>query len=331
MHNKDREAPEQKYEPPPRKATVLKSYVDLCEGKEPYTGAKKYEKKVGAASKAAFFRKYLDDKEPKYDLDQRKTLGAIAATEPETHDVQLVVCTELKRKGEPKYCRYHGAEVTIYDMTHTARIIEATTGKVLEEETFELDRRTEGCEGSVTGNHYRGAEYGPKLLSLLLPFQGDGVELPKLGSIHDLDAVCSGSPIPQAAAHKGDGKRPLHLVYFPTDAQTNTRVDAPEGLFPEGDPTGDPASYQLVACMTGTPEKKKASCEFMGGGTVELYDGEVEVTIVEAATAKVVEKKTFKASSSVCPTIHKFWGKVDKRMTKVEPALKDYLKKIEGS
>lgn len=323
-----------KYEPPPRTAATLASYVDLCEGRGAFSGAKKYEKQKsgGAPSKVAVFRKYADDKEPVYRLDQRDTLGAVAAKEQETDQVELVTCVELKRKGTPLYCHYYGAEVEVYDMTHSVRILEASTGKVLKEETFDLDGRTEPCEGSVTGNFYKGAEYGPKLLSMLLPFEPEGLELPKV-DMRDLDSVCSGSPIPQTAPYKADapGKRGVHLVYFATEAQSNTRRDAPDGLFPGAEPEADPTKYQLVACATGKPQKKKANCEFISGEVLEIYDGEVEVAVYESATAKLVEKKTFKATSAICPSTHKFFGKNDKRMMKVEPAFAAYMKKLEGA
>jgi hypothetical protein len=328
----DAAAAEEKYEPPPRRATTLSSYVDLCEGREPFSGAKKYEKSsdAKAPSKVAMFRKYVDDKEPSYQLDQRATVGEVLAKEDETDKVELVACVELTRKNKPLVCTYYGAKVDIFDMSHKVRIIEAQTGKVLKEESFELDRRTERCASTVTGSHYQGAEYGPKVLSMLLPLEPAGVALPKI-EVWNYDAVCSGSPMPQAAPYKAGaaGKRGVRTVYFELAEQSFSNEDLPDG-FTSADPEADPAKYELVACVTGKPQKKKAECPFIGGNVLELHDGEFEVALYEAATAKLVEKKSFKGSSSGCPGSHKFFGARDKVMTRIEPAFADYIKKLRG-
>ncbi len=322
------------YEPPPRRATSVDSYAALCDGKEAFPGAKKYEKSAsaGAPSKVAVFRKYLDDKTPMYKRDERaKSFEGVVAGDNDVDDVQLVACMELKRKGEPLFCNYYGAQVEVYDMTHTLRILEAKTGKVVKEDTFELDRRTEKCAGSVTGNSYKGADYVPKLISTLLPLQPDGVALPKAERI-DLDAVCSGSPIPQAAPYKpGAGKRAAHLVYFAQATQSSTREDLPDGLSTTDPVEEDVTKYELVACVTGKPLKKKADCDFTSGKVLEIHDGEIEVAMYEAATAKLVEKKTFKATSGACPYSHKFFGNRDKRMLTVEPAFQAYWATMTGA
>jgi len=330
-HRKTYSPTDYKYEPPARTASTVDSYVDLCERKEPFPGAKKYAK-GSAPSKVAVFRKYLDDKSPTFKRDHRADrFEGVFAQDGDTRDVELVACLELKRKGKPLYCNYYGAQVEVYDMTHELKIVEAATGKVLKEETFDLDNRTEKCASSVKGSSYQGADYLPKIISALLPLQPDGVALPKADRF-DLDAVCSGSPVPQAAAYQaGDKKRAVHMLYFPTAEQSFTREDLPDGLAPAGAPEDDVSKYSLVACVTGKPLKKKQDCSFTSGKVLELHDGEVEVALREAATGKLVETKTFKATSAGCPYSHKFFGNRDKRMLRVEPAFSAYWGGLTGT
>lgn len=216
-------------------------------------------------------------------------------------------------------------------MTHKLKIVEAATGKVVKEESFDLDRRTEKCASSVKGSSYQGADYIPKVISALLPLQPAGVPLPKADRF-DLDAVCSGGAVPQAAPYEaGDKKRAVHVLYFPTAEQSFSREDAPEGLALAGTPEEDVTKYELVACATGKPINKKASCDFTGGKVLEVYDGDVEVAVREAKTGKLVETKTFKGTSSGCPYSHKFFGNPDKRILKVEPGLQVYLGSLTGT
>jgi hypothetical protein len=322
-----------KYEPPPRRATSLGSYADLCDKKDPFPGAKKYAKSKDPTkpSKVALFHKYLDNKEPKYDSVRPDKFIGFATEKDNVDDVELVACVDLKRHGKPSYCTYYGASVEVFDMTHTLRIIEATTGKVVKEETFELDRHTEPCPGSVTGSYFTGADYIPKVVSTLLPFEPDGIQLPK-AERSDLDSVCSGSPVPSAAPYKpGSGKRNVHLAYFPTTEQGNTRQEVPDNIvFPET-PEEDVTKYELVACIKGVPKKKKAECDFTSGKVLEMHDGEFEVSMFEAATGKLVEKKTFKGTSSgVCPFSYKFYGDRDKIMQRIEPAYLTYMATMTG-
>ncbi|NUO52399.1 MAG: hypothetical protein HOV80_26425, partial [Polyangiaceae bacterium] len=328
------DSPATKYEPPPRRASTLDSYADLCDNKDPFPGAKKYEKSKSASapSKVALFRKYEDNKEPKYESVRPDKFAGFATAQDSVDDVELVACLDLKRHGKASFCTYYGASVEIFDMTHKLRIIEATTGKVLKEETFELDRHTEPCAGSVTGSYFTGADFIPKVISTLLPFEPDGIALPKAERT-DLDAVCSGSPIPQAAPYKpGSGTRNVHLVYFPTTEQGNTRQELPENLvFPET-PEEDVTKYELVACVRGVPKKKKASCDFTSGKVLEMHDGEFEVSMFEAMTGKLVEKKTFKGTSSgVCPFSYKFYGDRDQIMQKIDPSYLTYWGAMTGT
>lgn len=320
-----------KYVPPPRKALSASDLMSLCDGGKPFPGNPAYEKKSDASqpSKVRVFRKYLDDKQPGYKEDEHD-FGAIGAKSYDAATVELVACVELKRQGEPLFCNYYGAKIELYDMTHNVKVLEASTGKVLGEQSFDLDRRTEKCTSSASGSGYRGADYSPKLLSLLLPFEPEGVALPKIKPA-DLDAVCSGSAFPQAPPLSPTGHRSVHLVYFPTANRSFTREDLPAGLELTNEAESDASQLQLVACVTGKPLKKKSACTFTGGNVLELSEGEFEVTVYEAHTGKLVETKAFQGTSGRCPITYKFFGQVDKVMTKIAPSFRAYIKQLEGS
>lgn len=318
------------YVPPPRKAFSSSELMSLCEGGKPFPGNAAYEKKSAptSPSKVAVFRKYLDDKSPAYKADEHE-FGAIDGKKASPASIELVACVELKRKGEPLFCTYYGAKIELYDMTHTVKVLEASTGKVLSEQIFELDRRTEKCAGLASGSGYRGTDYSPKLLSILLPLEPEGVELPKVNAA-DLDAVCSGSAFPQAAPLSQSGRHPVHVVYFPTADRSFTRADLPKGLEMAGPPKSEAGEVQLVACVTGMPKKKAASCNFTGGKVLELSEGDFAVSVYEAHTGKLVETKTFPGTSGGCPASYEFFGSVDKVMTKISPQFGTYLQKLAG-
>lgn len=64
--------------------------------------------------------------------------------------------------------------------------------------------------------------------------------------------------------------------------------------------------YQLVACMTAKPRPKVLKFGFSGEKVLELHDGEVEVLVREAKTAKEVARSTFPANSKACPETWSF-------------------------
>lgn len=319
---------EDEYVPPPRKAWSTSDLMSICEDGKPYGGNPAYVKKSSPAtpSKVAVFRKYRDDQPPTFKIDEH-TFGAIDGTSS-PGEVELVACLELERKGEPLFCNYHGATIKVYDMNHKVKIVEAATGKVVGEHTFDMDRLTEKCPGTAAGDSYRGTDYSNKLLSLLLPLQPEGIELPKIQA-SDLDAVCSGGAFPQAAPMKDGPHGPVHIVYFPTATQSFTREDLPSGLESKNLETLDVSQVQLVACVTGKPEKKKRSCNFTAGKVLELHDGEFEVALYEARTGKLVEKKMFRGTAGTCPVSYKFFRQVDQVMTRIDPGFKAYIKKLE--
>jgi hypothetical protein len=93
----------------------------------------------------------------------------------------------------------------------------------------------------------------------------------------------------------------------------------------------DLSQYELVACVTAKLKAKKKDCEFSSGNVLELHEGEFEVRLMEAHTAKLVETKSFKGSSpGACPVIHSFFEQREKEMLKVEPAFEKYLAKLQG-
>ncbi len=147
-----------------------------------------------------------------------------------------------------------------------------------------------------------------------------------------LETVCSGSPIPQAPAYDPNtpGPRKVNVVYFPTPTSSFRSEDWPKGMpTPTPPPAGDVSAYPAVACVTGKPLKKKKTCPYMGGKTLELDDGEVELSLVETRTAKVLEKKTFRATSpGGCPSSHGFANGYQ-RMLQVEPAFGKYLAELQ--
>lgn len=107
-----------------------------CEGK-PILGASKYEKKSGAISPVAAFRR---------EGDGGWTEGIHPGQSFKDHEwwtsdaekYQLVVCMTTKRGEKVKDCEFDGgSKVALIDASYTIAIHEATTGKKLEEKRFE--------------------------------------------------------------------------------------------------------------------------------------------------------------------------------------------------
>ena len=136
--------------------------------------------------------------------------------------------------------------------------------------------------------------------------------------------------MPQAAAYVKSAPARVHKVYFPDPKRSFTRADSPVGMPPFNDVATDAGQLSLVACITGQPKKKKRDCEFTSGKVLTVHDGEFEVKLLEARTGKLVETRTFKGTSSGCPTFHKFWGQHDDVLTKVDAGLGKYLAGLEA-
>jgi len=327
---KEKTKKEGSFVPLPRRAAGVSELQSVCETGKPIPGNDAYSKRSTPTSpnKVAVFRKYLDEKSPQYRPDEHE-FGAIDGKSGPAGVIELVACVTLKRSGDSMVCSYMGARIDLFNMTHTVKVMEVATGKVLSEQTFDLDPRTEKCAASTTGSSFRGTNYAPKVLSLLLPFEPDGVELPKIEP-YDLDSVCSGSAFPQAAAYVPTGPHPIHVVYFPTATRSFTRADLPAGLEQASALKTPVRDVQLVACVTGVPQQKVMSCKFAGGKVLELSSGDFQVEVREARSGKVVEKKTFPGTSAGCPASYAFFNNVDKVMTKVSPTFGAYIKQLSG-
>lgn len=320
--------------PRARRAYALDDYAALCASTSaaPFDGVepRKSENGTPLARGTRVFVKWTDDKAPAFRAFHTEGLEGVLAGPGEVNAVELVACVERKREGTPLRCSFYGATLEIYDMRDTLRIVEAKTGKELSREEFQLDGKTNLCPASYSfpkgvTSVYVGAELGPKILSSLLPFQPPDVAFvgAKVGR---LETVCSGSPVPQAPAYDpaSTAPRKVNVVYFPTPTSSFRSEDWPKGLG-KAERFGDVALHSAVACVTGKPNKKKKSCPYIGGKTLELHDGEVELSLVETRTAKVLETKTFRATSpGGCPSSHAF-GNGYQRMLQVEPAFATYL------
>jgi hypothetical protein len=316
--------------PPPRTARSLEHYASLCDGEAPFDGATKYDEDGESTAQLALFEKYVEAHEPAFRPAAPRYLEGWLAKKPD--EVTLVVCVGLKKKKLRRVCDFEGGnKLEIYDMAHEVRVIEARTGKVRLDEEFELGGHDECPTLSSFSStvHFRGTEYAPKLLSLLRPLQPKGAELPKLDSYLDLGSVCAGNPLPQTAAYVPASKEPRHLyaTFRQTDGAPFSIDNVPNGFYTDRPPEEDPRAYQLVACVTGKPEKKARDCRFDGDGIVEIHDGTVEVAIHESATAKLVEKKTFRAAGGTCPFIYKFEHNSNTGVVlgALEPAYRRYL------
>jgi hypothetical protein len=309
----------------------LYELADMCNRADApkYDGAPAADKPASKPQKVAVFVRYADDPKSTFEKQRPAALGDLAATD--ARGVPLVACVDVKKHGEdPGHCSYYGGQIHQYTMTHTLRVLEVKTGRELLRDEFTLDHRTGSCPSTYAfpaGTHtvFRGVDFGPTLASELLPFEPAGVALAP-AKAQELDVVCGGGAVPQAAAYTPADGAKIHLLYFPNDEQSWTRTDPPKG-FPAFDDNGaDAAGYELVACVTGKPAKKKRSCKFMLGDVLETYDGELEVVLREARTGKIVETKSFKATSpGGCPATHKFWGKTDRIMKTVDPAFGKWL------
>ena len=323
----DEPAPKREYVPPA--PSTLEGYASVCSGSK--VGAKPYEKHndTKLPSKVVVFQKYLDEAKPQYGYARLDGLmGFQVKDNSEIADVELVACVDLKKKTKTKsQCNYYGGTIERWVMTYTLRIVDPIKGTELSKEEFELDPRSTGCKDTASfrqGNSsvYEGAEYGGRLLYSLLPLQAEGVQLPELKA-YDLDDVCTGTPRPQAAAATAPST--VHVAYRPRDDYAWGLEARPKGVPKNEGSKQAPTSAKYVACITGKPETKKQSCNFMMGSVLEIYDGTVDVEVRETATGKVVGQQSFKANSRSCPDSHTFWSRPDVYFESVEPTLYDFV------
>jgi hypothetical protein len=242
-------------------------------------------------------------------------------------DAELTVCVEEKdpTPGGPLYCSYYGARLTLLGRNYEVRVIETALGKVLADESFSTDNRVGVCPPSVTGSFTEYVSYEPRLASILSRFEPESAKLPT-PELSALNEVCMGTGIPQAK--KPGDKGVLRVIYFPTATTSFVTDDWPDGLV-EGSSDKDVTQYAYVMCVTGKPEVKKKSCDYLGTtNRLGTYDGSFDVELREAQTGKVVEKKTFKGASSGCPDTYKFKGPDDQRILTIEPKFRKYEQSI---
>lgn len=331
---------ETKYEPPPRQAYSVDSYAELCSAGDAaqaaFPAAPKYDKKKSPAdlSKAVVFRKYMDD--PKATFQKLSPEGLTGFVTDDPKQVELVACVEARKLKFNAQCSYYGGKVELFDMKTKVVIYEAATGKEVAKEEVDLGASAMRCWGSYNfpngvNSVFEGPDVSPKVLSMLLPLEPGGASLPEVKS-PNLTTVCDGLPFPQAAKYEPakKGKRSVHVSYRAIDKYPYDREDLPAGLPAKADPPPVPKDVQLVACVTGQPAKKVRDCSFSSGSVLELYDGEVEVALREAHTAKIVETKKFKATAGDCPFSYKFFGSKDTWFGKIDPSFAAWIKTLEG-
>jgi len=318
--------------PPKRRAYSVESYASLCTSDDAFDGAKPYTKRADA-SKVVAFRKYGDDKSASF---ARLDSPALAPWQTkQAAEVELVVCAETKKKKKRGTCNYFGGRLELWDMSVTIKVVEAATGKKQYEETVDVDATTKYCPGSYTfasgtTSYYEGADLGPRLQAILRPLEPD-TELPRVEPLA-LEGVCAGLPVAVAAPYApAAASRGVTIAYRPTEELPYTVEDRPRGLERPAAASVDVAKVGLVACVTGKPTKKKRDCAFSGGKVLELSDGEVSIEVREATTGKLVEEKTFPATSDRCPANYKFYGSRDVYFEKLDPAGMKYLKSLEGA
>lgn len=244
-------------------------------------------------------------------------------------DAELTVCVdELEpQKSDPFSCSYYGAKVTMKGRDYAVKVVETSTGKVLADEKFSTDPRVSLCPGSVTGSYTDYGDWRQHVGTIVARFQPDAAfaKLPK-AELDDLYEVCAGSGLPQAKKPGESGA--LKVVYFPTATTSFANEDVPKGLA-MGSTQKDPSQYAYVMCVTGKPETKKASCDYLGTSSLlGIYDGTFQVELREARTGKIVETKTFTGTAGGCPDSYKFKGANDERIMMIEPAFRTYVQEV---
>jgi len=310
--------------PPPKdRPGTTAGYSDLCSGtKRSFTDAKQYSKHAdGSPSKVVVFEKGIDAK-----IDgwaQEHPTGMESWTTYTPDNAELTACVEAKPMETDAFtCSYYGASVDIHSRDYHLRIIENATGKVLVDEKFTGEARTWSCPATVTGSKNWYVDYDKRLYGELFALQPAGTKPPK-ETTSALYAVCSGTPVPSAGKPGTTGA--TKVVYFNDEASSYANR-FPDGIEDAADEK-DVASYTNVICVTAKPERKRQSCDFYDK-TLELYDGEFEVVVREARTAKVVETKSFAGTAGYCPSSHRFGSaRTKKWMSAIDPSFKEWAAK----
>ena len=251
--------------------------------------------------------------------------GTLATWDPsEPGATQLVACVKATNLKKARSCSYVGATLELFDATYRISIRDAYSGKELAQKDYPLKVRDCPEQFSfVYGqiSSYNGPSMTDAIAELVLPLQPPQGALPPPTVRNELLYACEGSPLPRQAAYAPSPAVPSPLFAFfepqagagLAEAQRKHRDepafmsvrDEPPFALPD-DRIGD---YQLVACVTAKPGPKRLkSCKFgfSGEKVLELHDGEIEVLVREAKTAKEVGRSSFPASSKQCPETWSF-------------------------
>ncbi len=237
----------------------------------------------------------------------------------------LVACVERKRLEKANTCRFNSGHVlNYYNTADHIRLIEPSTGKVVAEEQVKIESRS-GCPTMHNFRHqteWEGPRYDTRVMSLAMKVQPANAPMPEPPQAYAMYQVCGGIPFPQIAAYDPDADHYQGIG-------RSRRGPEPSGDF-VGRLGEEGENIRLVACMRSKALKKKRSCAFNGGNTLEIHDGEMEVEIRETRTAKVLATKTFQAKGAIrCPTIHNF-AEGDVVLGGVDPAFDAFIEGFTG-
>lgn len=242
----------------------------------------------------------------------------------ETGATQLVACVRATNLSKARSCPYVGATLELFDATYQISIRDAHSGKELAKKDYPLKVRDCPEQFSFAygqTSSYNGPSMSDAIAELVLPLQPPAGALPPPSVRNDLLFSCEGAPLPRQAAYAPSPATPSPLFAFfePQpgagfgEAKRRNRDepafmslrDEPPFTLPD-DQIG---SYQLVACVAAKPGPKVLkSCKFGWSGekVLELHDGEVEVLVREAKTAKEIGRSSFPATSKACPETWSF-------------------------
>lgn len=154
-------------------------------------------------------------------------------------------------------------------------------------------------------------------------------EKPRIASEYELASLCSGKPVPGAAAYRpSKGAHNAALVASLTlgaDSYTaNTLTDDYKTLGPQGDAgTRQSAdAYSLVVCVSVKDHKKVKECKFPTHA-LELHDATFEIRVLEASTGRELKNEVVAVPHGLkqCPTVWNFYSERDISLPLYAPAV----------
>jgi hypothetical protein len=312
---------------PPDKPSTFASLSQLCTGtKKGFSDVKGYSKHAdGTPSYVAFFQngeRGFSAAERAHDTGYAAlhytSLDAFAGS---NNDSELTVCVDMRDMTEEHgLCSYYGASVNLRGREYHVRVLETKTGDVLSEETFTTSHRTEPCPSTVhgSGNIYVSPE--KHLLATIARFEPDGSKFSP-ANLSDLNGVCTGTGVPQAAA--GDTGA-VDVVFFPGNT-TSWSNELPRGMNVGAPRPTTVSGYSRVLCVTQLPTTRIQSCAFTSGKQLDVYAGEFEAELRDARTARVLETRRFQGKGSACPTLHTFNGSRDVVIPEIDASYAAWL------